>query len=167
MGDLEDWAEVVSSDEEKPAKSSSSKKQQVKKSKVSKEQKDDARKVNNPLIGAAKKVVRALESVIKESKKANKSAYGSAQLKEETEAAQTLLKEAQQILKKGNDYTNAGKKLDAYDPDMTTVKELAKVIKEKCSSIGQVDHVLKGLDDDALGKLKAVVETRQRAADVS
>ena len=51
------------------------------------------------------------------------------------------------------------------DADMNTVKELAKQIKNTRAGTGKVDLILNGLDDDALEKLKTVVEKRQSGSD--
>ncbi len=104
---------------------------------------------------------------MKETKKACKSQYASQALKDEKEAAGTLVKEATGIVKKTQDYTNRGQYLDQFTEDIDTVKELAKNLKEKCEALTKVDGVLKGIDDEGLAKLKDAVNLRANAEDVS
>ena len=156
-----------SSDEERrlDRKSKGPAKVKAKAKSLSKEEKDEIRKWNNPILGNSKKVIKLLDPVVKEAKKANRSAYGSASLKDESDAAAKLLKQANANVKKGADALKQGKKLEELTMELDGVKELCKSIKAKCASINQVDVVLNGMDDQSLGKLKDVVARRAAAQD--
>lgn len=105
------------------------------------------------------------EPVLKEAKKACKSPYASQALKDEKGAAETLVKEANGIVKKTQDYNSRGQKLDAYSQEIDCVKELAKNLTAKAGALTKVDGVLKGIDDEALAKLKDAVNYRASAVD--
>ena len=168
--DLGSWCSVDSSDEEERRMAVSSKgcaKVKAKTKSLTKEEKEEIKKWNNPILGQSRKVIKLLEPVVKEAKKANRSAYGSASLKDETTAASTLLKQANNNVKKAADALKMGKKLTELTMELDGVKELCKNIKAKCVSINQVDLVLNGMDDQSLGKLHEVVARRSKAEDVS
>lgn len=116
--------------------------------------------MEQPHVGLCRRAVRQLE---KESRKAQKSQYGSAALKDEAAAAGKLLKEANGIIKKSKE---GGTKLPEFSIDMDGVKELCKSLKSKCLSISKVDVVPSGMDDDGLNKLKEVVSRRANAKEV-
>ena len=168
MEDLASWCSVDSSDGEvrAPRASGAKKKATKKKNVLSKEEKDELRKWNNPIVGMCRRVVRQLEPLVKECRRATKSQYGSEALKDEAAAAGKLLKEANGIIKKSGDANTEGIKLPEFSIDMDGLKDLCKSLKSKCTSISQVDVVLQGMDDQSLVKLKEVVTKRAEAKDV-
>jgi len=116
-------------------------------------------------LGLARKALRCLEPVLKEAKKACKSQYASQALKDEKAAAETLVKEAQGIVKKVQGCNSRGEKMEAFSQEIETVKELCKNLNSKASALTKVDGVLKGIDEEALAKLKDAVNLRANAED--
>ena len=104
------------------------------------------------------------EPVLKEAKKACKSPYASQALKDEKGAAETLVKEANGC-EEDPGLQQPRSKLDAYSQEIDCVKELAKNLTAKAGALTKVDGVLKGIDDEALAKLKDAVNYRASAVD--
>lgn len=102
---------------------------------------------------------------MKDGKKASKSEYGSAHLKQEYDAASQILKSSQKLIIEGPQATANGKILE-YQYDDSTIKELHKSLKQRVESTKQVEMFLTKMDDSALEKFaKAAQEHLSKNVD--
>ncbi|CAK9089153.1 unnamed protein product [Durusdinium trenchii] len=167
--DFKDWESISSSGSEKADKnkkrSGKGKAPKRKENHVSKEAKAEARKENSKVLGLCRKAVRLLEPLVKDGKKASKSEYGSAHLKQEYDAASQILKSSQKLIIEGPQATANGKILE-YQYDDSTIKELHKSLKQRVESTKQVEMFLTKMDDSALEKFaKAAQEHLSKNVD--
>ena len=163
----------LSSSDEQPARRGGGSKAKASKSKAAKpkvkvtaDEKKEACSANNPHIGNARKALRIMEPLIKECKSITKSAHCPQDLKDELQAAQQIVKDANKFKSAAQLANQQGKVLDPFPHDNETCKELAKNIKSKTESTRSMDEILSKMDDTGLAKLKQAAEERLAATDV-
>lgn len=170
--DFKDWQSIDSSSEDECRKQKgkprggAKAKATTKESKVSKEEQAEAKKANNEILGAARKGLRLLEPVLKEAKKACKSANCTDDLKQETDAVSNVVKECKFITQKHQQASKDGVPLKALSLEMDQIKELAKMVKGKAEATNKFASCLSALGDDGLQQLAEAAKRRSTASDV-
>ena len=170
--DFKDWQSIDSSSEDGSRKQKgkprggAKAKATSKKSKVSKEEQAAAKKANNEILGAARKGLRLLEPVLKEAKKACKSANCTDDLKQETDAVSNVVKECKFITQKHQQASKDGLALKDLSLKMDQIKELAKMVKGKAEATNNFASCLSALGDDGLQQLAEAAKRRSNASDV-
>eukprot|EP00435_Cladocopium_sp_Y103_P036089 s1265_g9.t1 len=170
--DVKEWQSIDSSSDDEGCKhkgkprGGAKAKAASKKSKVSKEQQAEAKKANNEILGAARKGLRLLEPVLKEAKKACKSANCTQDLKDESDAIASVVKECKSITQKHQQASKDGVTLKALSLQMPQIKELAKAVKAKAEATNNFASCLSALGDDGLIQLAEAAKRRSQASDV-
>ena len=170
--DVKEWQSIDSSSDDEGRKhkgksrGGAKAKAASKKSKVSKEEQAQAKKANNEILGAARKGLRLLEPVLKEAKKACKSANCTQDLKDESDAIASVVKECKNITQKHQQASKDGVTLKASSLEMPQIKELAKAVKAKAEATNNFASCLSALGDDGLIQLAEAAKRRSQASDV-
>ena len=170
--DVKEWQSIDSSSDDEGRKhkgksrGGTKAKAASKKSKVSKEEQAQAKKANNEILGAARKGLRLLEPVLKEAKKACKSANCTQDLKDESDAIASVVKECKNITQKHQQASKDGVTLKALSLEMPQIKELAKAVKAKAEATNNFASCLSALGDDGLIQLAEAAKRRSQASDV-
>ena len=170
--DVKEWQSIDSSSDDEGRKhkgksrGGAKAKAASKKSKVSKEEQAQAKKANNEILGAARKGLRLLEPVLKEAKKACKSANCTQDLKDESDAIASVVKECKNITQKHQQASKDGVTLKALSLEMPQIKELAKAVKAKAEATNNFASCLSALGDDGLIQLAEAAKRRSQASDV-
>ena len=170
--DVKEWQSIDSSSDDEGRKhkgksrGGAKAKAASKKSKVSKEEQAQAKKANNEILGAARKGLRLLEPVLKEAKKACKSANCTQDLKDESDAIASVVKECNNITQKHQQASKDGVTLKASSLEMPQIKELAKAVKAKAEATNNFASCLSALGDDGLIQLAEAAKRRSQASDV-
>ena len=170
--DVKEWQSIDSSSDDEGRKhkgksrGGAKAKAASKKSKVSKEEQAQAKKANNEILGAARKGLRLLEPVLKEAKKACKSANCTQDLKDESDAIASVVKECNNITQKHQQASKDGVTLKALSLEMPQIKELAKAVKAKAEATNNFASCLSALGDDGLIQLAEAAKRRSQASDV-
>lgn len=167
---VKDW-ESISSDEgnKKAARGKGTRNKCPKsapKPKVSAEAKASAKKANAAIVGEARKMLRVMEPVNKDAKKAAKTKYCSKELQEEAAALASLVKECNAAVTKNKEFTSMGKELSVISISLEGAKELAKTVKAKAEATNGLAKVMENIPNESLKNLADLRAKAEAAEDV-
>lgn len=133
---------------------------------MSAEAKASAKKANAAIVGEARKMLRVMEPVNKDAKKAAKTKYCSKELQEEAAALASLVKECNAAVTKNKEFTSMGKELSVISISLEGAKELAKTVKAKAEATNGLAKVMENIPNESLKNLADLRAKAEAAEDV-